>query len=135
MKPTLIEDRWPIVVVRWPKDLTLHEVDGHFEDIKELAARGQRFVLVIDMLESGAPSATHRAHAAKRLAEIYPAVGHNVAGAAHVIGSALVRGILTAVYWLAPPPFETTIVATRQQAIEWAERKLAAESARREAKR
>ncbi|MCC6875151.1 MAG: hypothetical protein IT378_12660 [Sandaracinaceae bacterium] len=125
MLPTLNEDRWPIVIVRWPRELSGAEIDAHFAQIGALAQRRERFVVVLDMLESGTPSATQRAHAARELKALYPTLGSYVVGVAHVIASPLTRGLLTAVYWLAPPPFQTAIVATRADAVRWAESRLA----------
>jgi hypothetical protein len=121
---TLDLERWPIVTSRFPPIATPEFVDRHFDDVLEIAARGP-FVLVVDMLSMGFPSATIRAHAARRLQEVYASPhGSSVLGVAHVIDSSVVRGILTAVQWFAPAPFETVIVRTPAEGIEWAKRKL-----------
>lgn len=98
MRPRLSEERWPIVIVRWPREIDGADIDAHFAEIGVLAQRRERFVVILDMLESGTPSATHRAHAARQLKELYPVLGPYVVGVAHVIASPLTRGLLTAVY-------------------------------------
>lgn len=46
-------------------------------------------------------------------------------GQAWVLESAMARGVLAALYWMSPPVYPTTVVATRAAGIAWAERKLA----------
>jgi hypothetical protein len=38
-------------------------------------------------------------------------------GAAHVTPSAILRGLITAVFWFQKPPTETVFVATRDEAV------------------
>lgn len=125
MKPHIDKSEWPVLLVHWPAELNFSDLDLHFEEITALATKGEKIAIVIDMTWSGTPSASQRQYAAKRLKETYARAGRNIAGTAHVITSALVRGVLTAVYWLSPPPFQMTVVATRAEAIDWARRLLA----------
>lgn len=120
MKPELDESAWPIVVVRWPRELSLADIDAHFADIRDLGARGERMALILDMSESGVLSHMQRRHAAAHLAGLYQSIGEQIAGVAHVITSPVVRGMLASVYWLAPPPFETRVVGTVAEAVAWA---------------
>lgn len=41
------------------------------------------------------------------------------AGTALVVSNGLVRGLVTAVFWLAPPAYPTTVVERRGQALSW----------------
>jgi hypothetical protein len=120
-KPTIDLARWPVAVARFPRVTTVEGVDAHFREIAELLDRGECFAMVIDMLAVGIPPATIRAHAGKRLGETYHhELSKNLVGVAHVIDAAFVRGVLTAVYWLAPPPFETAVFGAKDAAIDWA---------------
>jgi hypothetical protein len=48
------------------------------------------------------------------------------AGTAIVLTSSMVRGVVTAVYWLTPPVYPYTLCANEEQARAWAGEKLAA---------
>lgn len=124
MKPIIDESEWPILVVRWPNELTLAEVDEHFEEMLALALRGGPIAVLVDMTGAGIPPAHHRQHAAKKLAEVYAESGDRIAGVAHVIRSPLVRGVLTAVYWVSAPPFPKEVFGTRAEALDWCRSRL-----------
>lgn len=113
------------MVVIWPSDIDRSDVDTHFEEIVALTERGERLAIVVDMTLSGTPSPADRRYASQRLRETYATSGHRIAGVAHVITSPMVRGILSAVYWLSPPPFPVAVVASRHEAIGWAGRRVA----------
>ena len=48
------------------------------------------------------------------------------AGAALVVPNRLVRGVVTAIFWLVPPVYPTTMVDSRAEGIRWAAGQLAA---------
>jgi hypothetical protein len=118
-KPRIDVTEWPIVVVEWPQEPSREDVDEHFQEIRALALQANTLAIVVDMTASGTPPAKLRQHAARRLKETYAVVGSRVVAVAHVITSPVVRGILTAVYWLSPPPFPTVVVGTRAAAVDW----------------
>ena len=118
MKPPIDISYWPVVVVDWPPVMTAEDVDAHFVEIRALASRTEALGIVVDMTLSGTPAAPLRRHAARQLEQSYAVAGRRIVGVAHVITSPLVRGMLSAVYWLSPPPFRTVVVGSRTEAIE-----------------
>jgi hypothetical protein len=124
--PRIDATRAPLYLVEWPSLITEAEIDAHFAEIRSLASGGRRIAFIIDMRISGTPPPSTRKHAAERLRATYDVVGAGVVGVAHVIPSALVRGVMTAVYWLSPPPFPTYVAGTPAEAFAWAESRLAA---------
>lgn len=48
------------------------------------------------------------------------------AGTAIVLTSSMIRGVMTAIYWLTPPVYPYTLCANEQQADAWAREQLAA---------
>jgi hypothetical protein len=115
----LVEDgRFPLVVVNWPAgQLT--------DDVIEEALCGltsfydRRHAVLHDGLRVLGMNARQRrrfaAHTARHDAEIRSAV---VASAA-VVRSALLRGIIAMVQWLAPPPTPFATFRDQPQAEEW----------------
>lgn len=45
-------------------------------------------------------------------------------GSAIVVPSAMLRGVMTAVFWMSPPKFPNRAFATRKEAIAWAQERL-----------
>jgi hypothetical protein len=124
--------RWPVAVAVFPADVTPEGLDSHFDDIARLLDRGEPFAVAIDMRASAMATAKLRAQAARRLREAYRHANRDkLVAVAHVVDSALVRGLLTAVYWLAPPPFVTEVFPDQAAALLWLRTKLARPAAGR----
>lgn len=64
--------------------------------------------VVIDLTDAPMFSATMRKVGSTEMDALYRSVGHKITGVAHVVGSAAMRGALTAIHWVAPPPFESS---------------------------
>ena len=121
MKPAIERHLSPVMIVRWPAELSGDEVQAHFEDVRAILHEG-RHAFVIDMRAAGPASASLRKLAASDLGALFSEFGRtNIAGVAHVIDSPIVQGLLTAVYWLVPPPFPTLNTRDPDLALRWAE--------------
>lgn len=120
MKPEIDATHAPIYVVRWAPNLELPELQAHFEEIIALAeAAPARIGLVMDMSRSGRSVTLLRARGSEGLKRAFAAVGHKVAGVAHVMPEPLARSMMSVVYWLIPPPFPTEMVATVDAGLDW----------------
>lgn len=120
MKPEIDPTHAPLYVVRWAPNLELRELHAHFEEIIALAeAATGRIGFVMDMSRSGRSVTLLRARGSEGLKRAYAAVGHKVAGVAHVMPEPLARSMMSVVYWLMPPPFPTEMVATVDAGLDW----------------
>lgn len=117
--PKIDESRWPLVVVDWVGEVTFEEIDHHFDGMRALVERREPFVVVVDMKAVEGQTARHRQHGGQRLRELGDLASGVVIAAAHVVRSRLVRGALTAVYWIASPPFPTKVFTDRTDAEAW----------------
>lgn len=125
VKPEVDSSRAPIFVVRWWPELSIPELDAHFAEVISITLSAPtRVGFVMDMSNSIRAPAMHRNRAAEGLKRVYASVGDRVAGVAHVIPQRIVRGMLTATYWLAPPPFPTEVVATIPEGMAWVRTRL-----------
>lgn len=99
---------WPVIVIRYPTVPTLEAVDDYCDRLMELFTRGeaggQRLATVVDLrrLSASQTSSKVRAHLANRLDAIIAAHPATMACDALISESAVVRGLVTAVYWLRP---------------------------------
>lgn len=81
---------------------------------------------VVDLRHLLGVPATQRRLFAEHLKHFEP---HDIAynrGSALVIPNSMVRGIVTAVFWLSPPKFPNKAFDTREAALSWAAERLAA---------
>ena len=124
MKPTIDISRRPIVVVTFHRTLTADDVVEHFREVTHTVRDLGRVGMVVDLSQAPFFSAAMRRLGSSEMRRAYAAVGSQIVGAAHVVDSATIRGMLTAVYWLAPPPFPSTVVADTESAFEWVRARL-----------
>jgi hypothetical protein len=118
------ETRWPVVIARWPPEPTVEGTNRYFDRVADLLARRQRFSLVLDATAVSNTPATVRREAGTRLNEQREVRRIWVAGEATISRSLVLRGVLTAIYWLAPPGYPTHVCDDELTACNWARRQL-----------
>jgi hypothetical protein len=127
---------WPIVSTDFPErrvpDQALRSVLDHLESLMNEAAKGrEKLFLITDLTRMREmPSASQRHLAAAWLKRTDALLRVATVGTAHVTPSPLLRGILTAVFWITAPPKPSTFVATLEEAMLRGIRMLEAEGAR-----
>lgn len=113
--------RWPAALVKPPDgmvtDPELDEFLGAFR--KEVGRRRAAYVTVVDLRGNSGITPTQR----KRLSEYMretEALGAPCRGSALVFESALLRTLLTAIFWLKQPKYPVQVFATLDDAVRWA---------------
>lgn len=86
------------------------------EVLERADATGGRFVLLADGTASGGMTAAQRRISAEFTAQHASLIARVCAAQAVVIVSAIQRGVLSAIVWLAPPPAPLRAFATRDAA-------------------
>jgi hypothetical protein len=125
MPITIDERRRPIVLVTFVGTATDAEFDQYLRDMTEqILGRRQQTVTILDATRSDNTSAAQRKKQAEWLATHKDDLRRYSLGTAFVIKSAMVRGALTAIFWLQPMDRPHTIVATLDEAEGWAAVKL-----------
>jgi hypothetical protein len=116
-------EEWPIVVVEFPGgrvvDEGLHGMLRHLEALMLEAERDHEKIFVITDLTnmhhiSPASQRTYAGEWMKRTSMLAKVAS---VGAALVTPSSILRGVVTAVHWIHPPPTKSIFVATRREAI------------------
>lgn len=124
MKPVIDRTEAPLLRATFHADLTEEEASAHFREIGEIGAELSRVAVVVDLSRARFFSAKMRRHGAEEMRRLYERIGRKVVGVAHVIPSLPVRGALTVIHWLAPPPFPSIVTETHGPAIAWARARL-----------
>jgi hypothetical protein len=123
---------WPIIVTTFPEDRVsdqdLQGMLAHLEELmREAEARKERLFFITDITRMRQhPPASQRKLTADWMTRTFGLGRMTSAGAAHVTPSALLRGLITAVAWIQPPPQPQFCVATREEAVELGIEKLQA---------
>jgi hypothetical protein len=114
---------WPIVLVEFPAsrvpDTALHSVLGRIEELfHEALLTDEKLFFITDLTRMREITpASQRHYTGEWSKRTLPLAKKAGAGGATVTPSAILRGIITAVYWIQPPPTPAFSVATRHEAM------------------
>jgi hypothetical protein len=114
---------WPIVLIEFPEkrvpDACLHAALEHLESSMRDATKTHELLYTIADITSirELTPATQRKYTAEWMKRNEPLVKVSSVGGATVTPSSVLRGIITAVYWVQPPIQTMYTVATRQEAM------------------
>jgi hypothetical protein len=122
---TIDESRRPIVTVRFKGSATDEEFRAYLRDMSEqILARRQKTVTILDAGTWSTSTATQRQLQAEWLREHKDELKRFSLGSAFVIRSPLVRGVLTAIFWIQPMETAHVVVPTVAEAEAWARDRL-----------
>lgn len=121
-----IERRGSIAISVWPEEPTLEGVRVYFESAFALLKQGQPIAFVLDATRVKRVSGGVRELAVRALKESATERRRYLQGEAVVLHSALVRGVLAAMYLVSPPGYPAKTFATVDDAKKWAEHQVAA---------
>jgi hypothetical protein len=125
----LDDRRWPLLVVSFDGLAGNEEFDRYLTELGQYANRGETWCAIFDATRSVGAPASHRRKMAQWIKNHESALARHSAGAVFVIRSSLVRGVLTAIFWLQPLPHAHAIVSTLEEAETWAKTRLASRAA------
>jgi len=123
--PIVIERQDTILTVTVFRDYNDQEHVAHLAELSAIIAQGKvgqvhRWVVVHDLKVPMQPNAKHRSRQAEWMKAHQPELRYRTAGIGFVMSSALMRGGLTAILWLAPLPCPHGIFSTMPEAMLWA---------------
>ena len=114
------ESRWPLAQVTFRGAPDDGAFEAYFAWNSRILERCERYACVVDAREVKQISAMQRRRQAEWMKRNHDALKEFSVGVAFVIDSPLVRGILTAILWLAPLPQPHFIASTGGEAERWA---------------
>jgi hypothetical protein len=120
----LFVELWPVAIIDLQRGATKEDYLGllHAVDTK-VVARREPYVIITDAVNIGGPPP---ADVRKAISDWMKknAEGHTSLGSVTIIGSPLIRGALTALYWLFTPPNPQGVAGTWLDARDWSVQKL-----------
>jgi hypothetical protein len=116
-----VEDKaWPFVISVIPPQPDIAFFELFFAKQMEMLNRKERWVHVVDIRPVvKLPDSKVRFAIAEQTKKIEALSSKYNMGTATIIKSSLVRGILTAIHWLLPPPHPFANVATAQEGVDY----------------
>ncbi len=120
----VIDDRrWPLLKVIWKGAVTNEEFMAYLGELERNLARtnaaGTRTAILMDARSAAATDSVQRRMQAEWMKANELACRRLCVGFGFVLDSALVRGALTAILWLAPLPAEHLVCSTIEEAEKW----------------
>jgi hypothetical protein len=124
------EKHWPLIVFRFSGSVSLSQLEEYLARQDKMLARKQTMAaLVLTENLKVWDSATMRRQADWMKANVAEVKKYNV-GAALVIDSPLVRGMLKAVLWMQPMPQPHHVTGSVEEALHWVLARLASQNVR-----
>lgn len=124
------DSRFPLVVIRYVGSTSDQEFEQYLSQMEELVlARRATNAVILDASKADAASATQRRMQAEWMKAHETTLRRYSVGNAFVITSTVVRGALTAIFWLQPPAVPSDVFSTYAAAEAWALERLAAAGA------
>lgn len=119
--PWVDDRRAPLYVTTYPKETTDDSLREYLElQLAWLARLDEPVAWILDLSKLERSTAARRSMFASYLRRFGSLARHHLAGAAIVAPSALVRGFVTAVFWVYRPTAPVSFFATLAEAEAWA---------------
>ena len=128
MQAPSVDDRYfPLVINTIGPRLEPGHLAPFFAASEAVLRRREPYVTISDVSATRElPNAIVRRELAEWSKEFEPLMQQFTIGSAIVIQSTLIRGGLTALFWLAPPPYPQSVVASVREALDSVEKHYAA---------
>jgi len=110
-----------VVLAAPPSEVTDESLEAFLSELQTNLDGNRPYALVVDMTHSGQPSAKQRRKIGDHMTRNRERVRRIVRGIAIVTPSTLKRGIITAVFWLSPPPTQHRMFDNPHAAKRWAQ--------------
>jgi hypothetical protein len=114
------DSAWPLVIDTSSGAATDDDIERYVAAHDRYLARRELYAAVLDARGADQMSAAHRRRVAQWLTEHREELRRYHVALAFVSSSALIRGVLTAIYWLHPPPYPYKMFASLDEAKTWA---------------
>jgi hypothetical protein len=116
----LDDSSFPLIVSRFPASWDEAELQAYFAAFVALHGRERPFVHISDISQAESMSkAGMRRKATDFMAAERERSARLCKGAVQVAPSTLLRGAITAIQWITPPPYPHAVVATWAEALVW----------------
>jgi hypothetical protein len=108
-----VDHLWPLFVTVMPEEIGLEDVRSYIAEVNALYDRKARFATLVDSSRmASVPGAAERRKLAEWQNTTVALIRRYNVFTATVVRSAVMRGALTAMHWVFPPPNEQIAVAS-----------------------
>lgn len=114
----------PIVRVSLEGQVSDEDFQAYLRNSDDLIQAGQAYALIYDGLRTTGLSPRQRRQQVEWIQANRPSLVKLCRGAAFVINSSVVRGVLTAIIWVEAMPFEYVVVGSLIEAEQWVRKRL-----------
>lgn len=111
--------RWPLISYTAPAEVSDDEMREVMRESATLRALGQLHALLLDVRATSSLTPVQRKMITDSMGENPEMQREITAGVALVFSSPILRGILTAIYWVRPAVVPTRVFATPDAAATW----------------
>jgi hypothetical protein len=111
----------PLLKIRYDGPFSDEELERLFRALEGVLKRDGQMAAVIDLRTAVAPPANQRRAQGEWIHKNERKLGRKVMAAAIVTDSAIMRGVVTAIFWVRPLPCPTRVVPDLALAREWIE--------------
>lgn len=123
--PWVDSSRAPLYQVTFPARAEDETLNAYFKAIEAWSTRAQHSVAwVMNLTQVRAVPASQRAATAAYMRRMEAYDKLHTRATAFVISNAVIRGVLTAIFWVTPPVFPREVFAEHPAAAAWAREKL-----------
>jgi hypothetical protein len=113
------QDQLPLLQLAYVGDYSDDELSEFLRVLEGVLQLPGRKACIIDLRKSTAGSAKHRKVQGEWIRDHEAQLARDFTAAAIVTDSAVIRGTVTAVFWIRPLPFPTKLCATIEDAQRW----------------
>lgn len=114
----LDESLFPLVFSAFPTRFEDHDIDRYLDAFRAIHDRGEPFLHLSDLCRAGSMSSSLMRKKAARFVEEEGERSRRLClGSAQIADNALIRGAMTAIYWLSPPPYPSAVVSSLDEGI------------------
>lgn len=116
--------QWPLLLVSLPQTQTDQDIERYLQVLAKYRSRQQPYVIVLDTDRSMGFTARQRQMQGEYVRAGMEESRKYLRAIAFVASAAWRRGMLTAVFWIQPPPAAYEIFTSRAEAVRWTMEKL-----------
>ncbi len=115
------QSQWPLLIVITPGKMTDEGLEDFLDSYSDIIkSQGERYALVLDVSNTQKLNPIQRKKLVNMMETNREFNKEHCAGCAMVFSSKILRGILTAIFWIHKPPHPTKVFTAQQEAINWA---------------
>lgn len=118
------ENEWPLLIIEASGESSDEDLDRYIGTLSKVLARCEPHVVIVDATRGQNLKGTHRRRVAAWNQQNEVALKKYRVGLVLVTESSVLRGLITAVYWLFSPPFPYVTANSIEEARRWAYHKL-----------